>query len=71
MRRKRSSYLTPLIVILLGGLCLVVLAGLLSLEIAPRLATADFGPPSPNLDQFQKGLYSMQLLEKKCCFTAP
>ena len=71
MRRKRSSYLTPLIVILLGGLCLVVLAGLLSLEIAPRLATADFGPPSPNLDQFQKGLYSVQLLLKKNAVLQP
>lgn len=71
MRRKRASCLTSLIVVLFGLLCLVVLAGLWGLEIAPRLAAVDFGPPSPNLDQIQKGLYSVQLLLQKDAVLQP
>src|SRR5450759_20459 len=71
MRRKRASCLTSLIVVLFGLLCLVVLAGLWGLEIAPRLSAVDFGPPSPNLDQIQKCLYSVQLLLQKDAVLQP
>ncbi|HVP21311.1 MAG TPA: endolytic transglycosylase MltG [Anaerolineaceae bacterium] len=57
--------MTPLLVILLGAACILILAGLGGLAVAPRLAEQSFGPPSPGLGQFEKALYSIQLLLQK------
>ena len=63
--------MTPILILFLVAACLVVVTALLGLEIAPRLAAQDFGPPSPGLDRFQKGVYSVQLLLQKDSLIQP
>ncbi len=71
MKRKRTSCLTSLTIIFLGLLCILILAGIGALELAPRLAAQEFGPAAPGLDRFQKALNSVQLLLKKDALLTP
>ena len=69
--KRKGSCATPLLILFLVGLCLVILTGLMGLEIAPRLAAADFGTSAPGLDRLQNGLYSIQLLLQKDTLLQP
>jgi UPF0755 protein len=60
-----------LLVALAAGACLLILAGVGSLGLAPRLASQTFGSPSPDLDTGQLALYSVQLLLQKNNLVTP
>jgi UPF0755 protein len=70
-RRKQSSCLTILIIGFSAAACLIILVGVGLLGVAPRLAGQEFGPPSPDLDQVQRAIYSVQLLLQKNNLTLP
>jgi UPF0755 protein len=69
--KKRTSCLTSIIIISLGLLCVIVLAGVAAVDLAPRTAAEDFGPPAPGMDRFQKAINSLQLLLHKDALLAP
>jgi len=71
MKRKRTSCLTPFLVILLGIACLLSLGAVWGVDFVPRLAAADFGNPTPGLDRFQKAFYSFQLEIQKDTLLKP
>jgi UPF0755 protein len=71
MKRRKNSILSPVLILVLVCLCLVTLAGLLGLEIAPRLAAQYFGPAAPGLDPLQKGLYTIQLVLQRDLLVDP
>jgi UPF0755 protein len=71
MKRKSKSCLTPVIVTLLAGGCLLVLGGLWGLDMLPRLAAADFGNPAPGIERFQKAIYALQLVLQRDALIKP
>lgn len=71
MKRRKTSCLISFLVISLGLLCVLALAGFLALDRAPRLAAQDFGPAAAGMDRFQMAFNSIQLLLKKDALLVP
>ena len=71
MKRRKSSCLTPIFVLMLGFFCVLVLLGFWALDLAPRMAAQDFGPADAGLDRFQKAFNSTQLLLQKDALLTP
>ncbi len=69
--KKKTSCLTSLIIISLGLLCVLVLVGVAALDVAPRNAAQDFGPPAPGMDRIQKAINSVQLLLNRNALLTP
>ncbi len=69
--KRKTSCLTTFTIVLLGLLCIVILAGVAALDLAPRTAAQVFGPPAPGMDRIQKSVNSIQLLLKKDALINP
>ena len=71
MKRRKLSCLTFFLIISLGSLCVLALAGFWALDQAPKMAAQDFGPAGSGMDRVQKAINSIQLLLKKDALLNP
>ncbi len=62
MKRRRSVFPLLAVLSILFVICLLVTAALFAYLQLPRMAEAEFGPPSPALSPYQRLIYSARLL---------
>lgn len=69
--KRKTSFLTTILIISLALLCVLALAGVAALDLAPRSAAQEFGPATPGMDRIQKAITSIQLLLQKDALLSP